>query len=191
VAFHGERREVRVNLSDVERGVQLDGHALVLAQHPSETNEHVTLRVLAWCLLYQPGIAFGPGVCEGDAPDLELRDLTGKRSLWVGCGDVAPELARKVVQHNRDAAVHVVFGSPVRRATFVDEVARWPRRPRGWDRLSLWSIDEALVRALAPRGTLRQRWDVTIVGGVLDVVADGTPLEGAVGRVRGDELALG
>jgi uncharacterized protein YaeQ len=189
VAFKGERREYRVWLSDVDRGVQVDGHPLVLAQHPSETVDHVTLRVLAWCMLYGPRVTFGPGVCEGDAPDLEVRDLTGRLTVWVGCGDVAPELARKVVQHNRDAEVHVVFGAEARRQAFVDEVKRWGRTPRGWERLSLWSIEERLVGVLATRGNLRQKWEVTVVGGRVYVVADGEPLEAEVTVTRGDEIA--
>lgn len=188
MAAKGERREYRVWLSDVDRGVQLDAHPLVLAQHPSETLEHVTLRVLAWCLLYEPRMTFGPGVCDGEAPDLEVRDLTGKLTVWVGCGDADPELARRVVQHNREAEVHVVFGAAVRRQAFVDEVKRWARVPRGWDRLSVWSIEEALVHALSTRGNLRQKWEVTIVGGTMYLVVDGTPFEGTADRVDGDEL---
>lgn len=173
-----------MSLENADRGVRVD-RPIVLGQHPSETNEHLLLRLLAYCLLYEDGIGFGPGVCEGDAPDLFARDLTGKLTLWVGCGDLDAELARKVVQHNREATVHGVFSRKAAREAFDATVARWDKPPRGWDRFTSWTIDEALVRALVGRDHLRQRWSVTVVGDHLYVLADGTSFDGAVERRSG------
>lgn len=174
-----ERREYRLEISDVERALALRT-TVVLSQHQSETREHVTLRVLAYCLLYQDGIAFGPGVSLGDAADLEARDLTGKVALWVGCGDVPVDLVRKVAQHHRDAAVHLVFAEGSARDAFFEALERAGRPARGWERVSVWTIDERLVAVLAAREELRQRWAVTIVGDHFYVDVDGTTHDGAV-----------
>jgi len=175
------RWEYRVALSDVDRGVTLD-RRVVLSQHPSETTEHLVLRALAFCLFVDESseLEFGPGVCVGDAPDIQGRDLTGGLGLWVGCGDVAPELARKVVQHNRDAAVEIVFDDPDKRATFEGKVGHWPKRPRGWPNLRVWLLPRTVVEGLAAIEEVRQRWSVTIVGEHLYVDAAGFSFDGEI-----------
>src|SRR5687768_2336766 len=130
--MYAERREYRLMFSNVDRGVSLE-RPLVLSRHPEETLTHLTLRVLAWVLLYEDGLEFGPGIDEGDEPDLVAHDLTGKVSTWVAVGDLSPKVARRILQHNRDANVHLVFGDPLLRQAFLDEVATWGHeRPRGW-----------------------------------------------------------
>jgi uncharacterized protein YaeQ len=182
--MHAERREYRLVLSNVDRGISLPhGYPLVLSRHPTETLEHLTLRVLAWALLYEERLEFGPGVGASDAPDLMATDLIGKTTIWVACGDVSPKLTQRILQHNRQAAVHVVFGSSHGREAFLAEVASWGTRlPRGWERLSLWSFDPRLVAALSANDSLRQRWTLTLVGD--HIYADTGPLvvDGAIRR---------
>jgi uncharacterized protein YaeQ len=181
MAQPAERREVRLALSHVDRGVQLE-KALVLSRHPSESLERVTLRVLAYCLLADEALAPAPGgVSEGDAPDLLARDPTGELLVWVRCGGADPELVRKVINHNGKAAVHVVFSRPERHEAFLTEVNH--RGPaRGWDRVTVWLVDRALVQALAAREETRQRWTVTVVGDHLYVDSGDGSFDGDVTR---------
>jgi uncharacterized protein YaeQ len=182
MSMSAERREYRLAFTHVDRGFTLE-RALVLSRHPSESLSHLTLRVLAFLLLWEEGLSFGPGVCVGEAPDLVVHDLTGVVRTWIACGDVDPRLLRKVVQHNRDAAAHVVFGARARRDAFTDEVDSWGgRRPKGWERIALWTIDEALITQLADHASLRQRWTVTLAGDRFYVDVDGTLPEGDVAR---------
>jgi uncharacterized protein YaeQ len=180
--MHPERREYRLTFSNVDRH-QSHNRSVVLSRHPTESPAHLTLRVLAFVLLYEEGLTFGTGVCAADDPDLVTHSLTGKVSTWVACGDISPEMARKIVQHNRDATIHIVFGSRARRDAFFAGVESWgTQRPRGWERLSLWTLDEALIRCLAAHEQLRQSWTVTIVGEHVYADADGTLCEGPVVR---------
>jgi uncharacterized protein YaeQ len=180
--MQGERREVRLSLSHVDRGVTLE-RALVLSRHSSESLERVTLRVLAFCLLADETLAPSPGgISEGDAPDLLARDPTGQLRLWVRCGSADPVTVRKAIQHNAHADAHVVFSRPERHDAFVDQVRAWTVIPRGWDRVSLWTIDRALVQALANREETRQRWTVTFVGDQLYVDNGAGTFDGPVSR---------
>jgi uncharacterized protein YaeQ len=163
-----ERREIRLALSNVDRGVELE-RTLLLSRHPSESLERVVLRVLAFCLLGDEGLGPAPGgVSEGDAPDLLARDATGQLLIWVRCGNADPEQVRKVINHNPHTAAHVVFSRLDRRQAFTDEIAA-RGTPRGWERVTLWTIDRALVQALAANEETRQRWTVTYVGDQLYV----------------------
>ncbi len=81
----------KIELADSDRGVYapLD---LRVARHPSETEEHLLTRVLAYCLEYTEGIAFSNGLSDADQPAISLRDLTGALRAWIDVG--APEAAR-------------------------------------------------------------------------------------------------
>lgn len=80
-----------VQLADVDRGVY-EELALRLAQHPSETSANVLLRVLAYALEYEEGIAFSEGISATDEPAVLVRDLTGRVTAWIEVG--APDAAR-------------------------------------------------------------------------------------------------
>lgn len=76
---------VTVDLSNVDRHVYtaLD---LKLARHPSETAEFLLTRLLAYCLEFEDGIAFGDGLSTADEPAVLVRDLTGRVTKWVDVG---------------------------------------------------------------------------------------------------------
>src|SRR5918997_3619232 len=80
-----------IQLSDVDRGVY-ESLSLRVARHPSETEEYLLTRVLAYCLEYAEGIAFSKGLAEPDEPALSVRDLTGALRVWIDVG--APDAAR-------------------------------------------------------------------------------------------------
>ncbi len=80
-----------IALSDVDRGVY-EQLALKAACHPSESDEYLVTRVLAYCLEYTEGIAFSKGLSDPDEPALSVRDLTGALKAWIEVG--APDAAR-------------------------------------------------------------------------------------------------
>jgi uncharacterized protein YaeQ len=82
---------VTIDLSDLDRGVYetLD---LRVARHPSETTEYMLVRLLAYCLEYQEGIALTESLSSGDEPALVVRDLTGRMTAWIEVG--LPDAAR-------------------------------------------------------------------------------------------------
>ncbi len=175
-----QRHEYRLAVSLVDKGTQIE-ETLVLSRHSGETIAHLTLRVLAWLLLWEERLRFGAGV--GETPDLLAEDLTGRVRTFVACGAVDADLVRKEVQHNRDAAAHVVFAESAHRDRFVAEVMSWGgRRPRGWEQVTLWTIDTALLAALIERPSARQRWAGTLVGDHFYLEVDGNAYDGAVTR---------
>ena len=74
-----------IDLSDMDRGVY-EALELRMARHPSETAEYMVVRLLAYCLEYQEGIALTEGVSSGDEPAILVRDLTGRVTAWVEVG---------------------------------------------------------------------------------------------------------
>jgi uncharacterized protein YaeQ len=81
----------KIALADSDRGVYQDLD-LRVARHPSETEDYLLTRVLAYCLEHSEGISFSGGVSDSDQPAIAVRDLTGALRVWIDIG--APEAAR-------------------------------------------------------------------------------------------------
>ena len=139
--------------------------------------------MLAWVLLYEEGLEFGPGVRDGDAPDLVVHDLTGKVSTWVACGDSSPKLARRILQHNRDAAVHLVMGDLAVRQSLRRRGGRLGRAAPGLGASAPVDASTRIWwRRLAGNEALRQRWSLTLVGDHIYVDAQGVLHDGPILR---------
>ena len=65
-----------LQISDMDRHYYQQ-HALTIARHPSETDERMMIRVLAFALNASEALAFGKGLSDTDEPDLWQKDLTG------------------------------------------------------------------------------------------------------------------
>jgi uncharacterized protein YaeQ len=75
--------ELQVN--DLDRGYYAS-HALTLARHPSETDERMMIRLLAFALYANDRLAFAGGLSDPDEPDLWERDDTGAIDDWIQVG---------------------------------------------------------------------------------------------------------
>ncbi|RNF83137.1 YaeQ family protein [Montanilutibacter psychrotolerans] len=61
-------------------------HNLTLAQHPSETDERLMVRLLAFALFADERLEFGRGLSDEEDPDLWRRDYTGDIEQWIDLG---------------------------------------------------------------------------------------------------------
>lgn len=77
--------KAELQIADMDRNYY-ELHALTLAKHPSETDERMMVRLLAFALFAHESLAFGHGISEDDEPDLWLKDLTGAIELWIDVG---------------------------------------------------------------------------------------------------------
>lgn len=74
-----------LHIADVDRHYYED-HTLTLARHPSETDERMMVRLLAFALHAHEALLFGRGLSTGDEPALWQKDLTGLIELWIEVG---------------------------------------------------------------------------------------------------------
>ena len=74
-----------LQIADIDRAYYAD-HALTVARHPSETDERMMVRILAFALNAHEHLAFGKGLSDTDEPDLWQRDLTGAVGHWIEVG---------------------------------------------------------------------------------------------------------
>lgn len=86
--------KAELQVSDMDRH-HYASHALTLAQHPSETEERLMLRLLAFALYADERLEFGRGLSTDDEPDLWRKDLTGLIELWIELGQPDESRLRK------------------------------------------------------------------------------------------------
>ncbi|MET0345854.1 MAG: YaeQ family protein [Casimicrobiaceae bacterium] len=97
--------KVELSVADMDRNYYGD-HALTIARHPSETDERMMVRVLAFALHAHERLEFGRGLSAEDEPDLWQRDLTGAIERWIDVGLPDEQDVRKACGRARD--VHVL-----------------------------------------------------------------------------------
>ena len=102
--------KVQLQVSDMDRS-HFDEHLLTLAQHPSETDERVMVRLLAFALHAGEGkgLQFGSGL-SSDEPDLWRKDLTGVIESWIEVGQPDEAYIRKACGRSRQVVIYNYSG---------------------------------------------------------------------------------
>ena len=83
-----------LQISDMDRHYYAT-HALTLARHPSETNERLMARLVAFALYADERLEFARGAASDDEPDLWLRSRSGEIELWIDVGQPDESRIRK------------------------------------------------------------------------------------------------
>jgi uncharacterized protein YaeQ len=165
-----------IELADADRNVY-ETLSLRVARHPSETEEFLITRVLAYCLEYAEGIGFSSGLSTPDEPALAVRDLTGTILVWIEIG--APDAAR--LHKASKAAARVVLYThkdPLKVA------ALWAgERIHRAAELELFAIDRGLLGQIVARLARRMAFSLSVTDRHLYVALDGAVLEGEVRRI--------
>ena len=89
--------KLRIALSDLERNYY-DSLSLTVALHPSETVQRMMARVLAFCINAQDGLVFCKGLSDVEEPDMWIRTMDDKTSLWIEMGEPAVDRVKKATR---------------------------------------------------------------------------------------------
>jgi uncharacterized protein YaeQ len=165
-----------IRLSNVDRGVY-ESLALKVARHPSEAEDHLVARVLAYCLEYTEGLAFSRGLSEADEPALAVRDLTGELRAWIDVG--APDAAR--LHKAAKAAPRVAVYTHKAPAVLLRQLAG--QRIHRAETIELYAFDRELIAGLAARLERRMAFDLSVTDAHLFISMQGVTLSGEVTRL--------
>ena len=147
---------LEIDLADSDRGVY-ETLALRVARHPSESDDYLVGRVLAYCLEYTEGIAFSRGgLSDADEPPIAVRDLTGTLRVWIDIG--SPDAARlhKACKLAPRVAVYM-HRDP---GQFLKSLSG--ERIHRVEALELYALDRALVSALSAKLERRMSFALSI-----------------------------
>lgn len=158
-------------LSDVDRGVY-EALDLRVARHPSETMRHLLLRVIAYALSYEDGVAFSKGgLSAADEPAVSVVDPTGRLSAWIDVGTPSAERLHKASKATPRVAVFTAADpAQLEREAAAKGVHRAAE-------IRVTHVPAALLDALEAQIARRTRLELTRTGGQLYVTVGGTTLD--------------
>lgn len=162
-----------IHLSDVDRGVYETLQATV-AQHPSETEERLVARLLAYTIFHETDLAFTKGISATDEPDLWVKGADGRVRLWVEVGLPESDRIIKASRHSERVAL-LECGKA---ATSWDQ-QHFPKLEK-LTNLTVISIDPLFINKLT---TLLERsinWSITITEGTFYLTVNDETLEAVI-----------
>ena len=166
-----------IELADSDRGVY-ESLALRVARHPSESEEYLVTRLLAYLLEYADGIDFSRGVSEPDEPAVFIRDLTGATTTWIDIG--TPDAAR--LHKASKSGARVVVYTHKNPEQYLKQLAG--EKIHRAAALELYGFDRGLIAALAGRLERRVAFSLSVNDRDLYLSIGADTLTGAVRRLR-------
>ncbi|HXU93030.1 MAG TPA: YaeQ family protein [Gallionella sp.] len=135
--------KANLQIADMERHYYQD-HSLTLAQHPSETDERLMVRLLAFALHAHEHLEFGQGMTNDEEADVWRKDLTGAIELWIDVGLPDEKLIRKACGR-ADQVVVYCYGGRVADMWFAQNSAQFERQKN----LTIVNLPQESTQALA------------------------------------------
>jgi uncharacterized protein YaeQ len=170
-----------IQLSNVDGGIY-ETLQTTIARHPSETEERLVARLLAFAIFYDPELAFTKGVGAGDEPDLWVKGPDGRVTMWIEVG--LPE-AERLLKAGRHAERVVLL-------TCGSALPNWEKQhlPKltGSANLTILTLDPGFLAGLVDRLERSIVWSLTITEGTLYLNVEDETLESAL-QVRVGALA--
>ncbi len=158
--------KANVQLSDIDRGVYGD-HPLIIARHPSETDERMLIRLLAFALnvpsdTENGALEFAKDMWDVDEPALWLRDLTGQIiEHWIEVGQPDEKrLLRTTARVGRVTVYSFSSSTPVWWKALESKLTRARN-------LTVWQIPAEQSRTLAALAKRSMELQVTVQDGAI------------------------
>lgn len=141
-----------LSIADMDRNYYQE-HSLTIARHPSETDERVMIRVLAYALHADPALAFTKDLFDVDEPALWKKDLTGAIDLWIEVGH--PDEKRLLKAAGRSDKV-IVYSYSATSNIWFKGIANKIERARNVSVINIASDISAQLQKMAARSMALQ-----------------------------------
>ena len=158
--------KVELSVSDMDRHYY-ETHKLTIAKHPSETDERLMVRIVAFALNAHEHLEMTKGLSTDDEPDIWQKNLRGEIDLWVALG--LP--SEKVIRQSCSKAGKVIvypYGGRVAEMWW-DKVRNGTTR---FDNLQVISFTKAYTAALARLANRAMKLQINIHDGAVMVSVD-------------------
>jgi uncharacterized protein YaeQ len=172
-----------LQIADMDRQLYAD-HALTLALHPSETEERLLVRLLAFALnvphdTHRGALLFARGLSDSDEPDLWQHDLSGQLLHWIEVGQPDDRRLSKACARAERVTLYV-FGS----AAAIWWAGIQPKLAR-LSKLTVWQIPSPQAQALAQLASRSMQWQLTVQDGQVWISAGEASVEVRPVRLMG------
>ncbi|GKX52598.1 hypothetical protein SOASR029_29070 [Budvicia aquatica] len=150
-----------VNVADMDRQVFLDT-VLTVAQHPSETEQRMMLRLLAWICHADERLIFTKGLSADDEPEIWRHNDHNGIELWVEMGLPDEKRLRKACHQSKQVVLYA----------YNDRAGRvwWQQNKEklsGHKNLAVLFLDDVQLKQLASMSARNMQLQATIQDGII------------------------
>ncbi len=158
--------KVELSVSDMDRHYY-ETHKLTVAKHPSETDERMMLRLVAFSLNAHEQLELTKGLSTDDEPDIWQKSLSNELELWVTLGLPSEKVVRQSCGKANKVIVYSYGGKTAE--VWWDKVKNNTTR---FDNLHVINFADTDTRALEQLASRTMKLQVNIQDGDVMVSAD-------------------
>lgn len=163
--------KAELNIADMDRHYY-QTHQLVMARHPSENDERMMVRLLAFTLNANESLQFTKGLSTDDEPELWQKNLSDEIELWIELGQPDEKRIRKACARSQQVIVYCYGG----RASSIwwDQNAKYLKR---FDNLRVINLPTESTQALASMVKRGMHLNASLQDGVVTLSDDEQSLD--------------
>ncbi len=150
-----------IQLADMDRSLYQD-YDLTIARHPSENDERMMVRILAFCLQACDGLAFTKGLSTDNEPDLWAKNMSDDIELWVDLGQPDERRIRKACGRARQVVIYS-YGGNSTQVWWQQNQSKLER----YNNLTVYALDREATQAMAQLAQRSMRLQCSIQDGQL------------------------
>ena len=158
--------KVELSISDMDRHYY-ETHKLTVAKHPSETDERLMVRLIAFALSAREQLEFSKGLSTDDEPDVWEKSLSGEIELWITLGLPSEKIVRQSCGKAKEVIIYSYGGKTAE--VWWDKIKTATTR---FDNLTVINLAEAETSSLAQIANRSMRLQVNIQEGDVMVSVD-------------------
>ncbi len=158
--------KVELSVSDMDRHYY-ETHKLTVAKHPSETDERLMVRILAFALNAHEQLEMTRGISTDDEPDIWQKSLSGELELWVALGLPSEKIVRQSSGKANKVIVYCYGGNTAQ--MWWEKIKNSTTR---FDNLSVVNFSEKATTELAKLASRSMKLQVNIQDGDVMVSVD-------------------
>ena len=158
--------KVELTVSDMDRHYY-ETHKLTIAKHPSETDERLMLRLVAFALNAHELLEMTKGLSTDDEPDIWQKSLSGQIDLWIALGLPSEKVVRQSCSKAQKVVVYPYGGRPSE--VWWDKIQGATSR---FNNLDVTTFADPEVKALADLANRAMKMQVNIQDGDVMVSID-------------------
>ncbi|WP_105166611.1 YaeQ family protein [Pseudoalteromonas sp. T1lg23B] len=135
--------KTQLSLSDMDRHIY-QTCSVTVAQHPSENEQRLMVRLLAYALQYQEQLEFTKGLCADDEPEIWVKNYSDEIELWVDLGLPDEKRVKKACNKAKQVVLYT-YGENTQTLWWQKNQAKL----NGFDNLSVISLPYSATQQLA------------------------------------------
>lgn len=155
--------KAEVNIADMDRHYY-QSHNLVLAQHPSETDTRMMVRLLAFALNANEELQFTKGLSTDDEPELWHKSLSDDIELWIELGQPDEKRIRKACGRAKQVIIYCYSGNSA--AIWWEQIGKQLQR---FDNLTIINLPNEACEAMAAMVKRTVQLNISLQDGVVSI----------------------